>query len=109
MIEVKFIPVFGIMTFIALFTEFAFVRVVLAMTVEASGWRFRELFIRLMAGSTGRVLMAALKMEIRVIMIESCVVQNDYIGIPADMIGMAYLAGCLRDFSTQAMKALTGQ
>jgi hypothetical protein len=107
MIEIKFIPVFGIMAFLTLLAEIAFVRVLFAVTVEAAGWSLRELLIRLMASCTGHVLMAALKMEIRIIVVEGCVIQNGDICIPANMVGMAYLAGGLCDCRLQAMKALT--
>ena len=89
MIKIKFLPVFGIMTFTALLTEIAFVRVLLAVTVEAAGRGFREFFICLMARCAGQVLMAALKMEVRIIVVEGRVIQDGDIGIPANMLGMA--------------------
>jgi hypothetical protein len=109
MIEIKFLPVFGVMAFITLLTEIAFVRVLFAMTVEAAGWGFRELLIRLMASCTGYIVMAALKMEIRIIVVEGRTIHNSDTGIPANMVGMAYLAGGLCDFGFQPMKTLTSQ
>lgn len=109
MIKIEFIPVFGTMAFTTLLTEIAFVRVLFAVTVEAAGWGFRELLIRLMASCTGYILMAALKMEIRTIVVEGRVIQNGDICIPANMVGMAYLAGALCDFRLQAVKAFISQ
>lgn len=109
MIKIEFVPVFRVMAFHTLFTEIALVRVLFAMTVEATGGRFRELLIRFMARCAGYVFMAALKVKIRIIVIEGGAIQNGDIRVPANMVGMAYLAGCLCYFRAQTMKTLTCQ
>jgi len=109
MIEIKLLPVFGVVTIIALLTEIAFVRVLFAMTIEAAGWSFREFLVRLMASGTGYLRMASLKMEIRIIVVEGRAIHKRNVGIPADMVGMTELAGGLCDLGLAAMKTLTSQ
>jgi hypothetical protein len=89
MIKIEFIPVFGTMAFLTLFTEIAPVRILFAMAVEAAGWGFREFLIRLMASCAGYAFMTAFKLEIRNIVVEGRAIQNGDICIPANMVGMA--------------------
>jgi hypothetical protein len=88
MIKIKFLPVFGVMAFPAYLTEIAFVRVLFAMTVKTRRWGFRELFARFVARRAGYALMAALEMEIRIIVVEGRTIQYCDLCIPANMFGM---------------------
>ena len=49
--------------------------------------------------------MTALKKEIGILVVESRVVQDSDIRVPANMIGMADFAGTVRDFRPQAVKS----
>jgi hypothetical protein len=102
-IKIECLPGFGVMAVVTLFSEFALVRVLFAVAVDARSRGFRILFLRQMTATTWDLNMRALEGKIGFVVVESRAIKQHDTGISADVLCVARLAVAFPNAGSESM------